>query len=429
MEDSTLPRHELERLQLVADDPADLERLIRRRLEGEPLQYLEGSAAFGPFELIVDHRVLIPRPETEQLWELARTTVTAPRRIVDLCTGSGALAVALAHSFPEAHVIGTDLSPDAIDVARLNGAGIENLDFRQGDLYDALDEDLAGRVDLLVSNPPYVTEGEYGDLPADVRREPRMALVAGPSGFEVYERLVAGLDRWLALGGTFVFEIGETQGPGVQQLLVGFDITVRIDLAGRDRFVVGRRSASPAEVIRQGGVVGVPTDTVYGLAVDPTSPDAVNRLYEMKSRPSEKPIALLVADIESASELVDIPAEAVEIAREHWPGALTLVTRPKVELPAWVGDPETRSVGVRVPDRADLVALLAETGPLAVTSANLSGSVPAESSSEARAMFGPSVDLYVEGRCPGGLSSTVLDVTHLPFRVIRRGPVIIDPAS
>ena len=148
---------------------------------------------------------------------------------------------------------------------------------------------------------------------------------------------MAGLDRWLALGGTFVFEIGETQGPGVQQLLVGFDITVRIDLAGRDRFVVGRRSASPAEVIRQGGVVGVPTDTVYGLAVDPTSPDAVNRLYEMKSRPSEKPIALLVADIESASELVDIPAEAVEIAREHWPGALTLVTRPRWSFPpGWV---------------------------------------------------------------------------------------------
>ena len=427
--ETSLPRHELERLRAVASDPDELERLIRRRLEGEPLQYLEGSAAFGPFDLVVDRRVLIPRPETEQLWELAKRSVTSPRHIVDLCTGSGALAIALAHSFPDARVIGTDLSTDAIDVARLNGADIANLEFRHGDLYDALGADLAGRIDLLVSNPPYVAEDEYDSLPDDVKREPRMALVAGPTGYEVYERLRDGLDRWLAPDGTFVFEIGETQGPRLQRLFVGFDVSVRTDLAGRDRFLVGWRRRTPADVIRAGGVVGVPTDTVYGLAVDPTSPEAVNRLYEMKGRPADKPIALLVADIESASELVDIPADAAGIATEHWPGALTLVTQPKVELPAWVGDPQTRSVGVRVPDRADLVALLTETGPLAVTSANLSGSPPAGSSSEARSVFGDSVDLYVEGRCPGGLSSTVLDVTQRPFRVLREGPIVIDPAN
>lgn len=236
-----LPRHEMERLRAVAADAADLERLVRLRLEGQPLQYLEGTAAFGRFDLIVDERVLIPRPETEQLWELAAESVASPKIVIDVCTGSGALAIALADTFPDARVIGTDLSAEAIDVAMLNGARIDNVEFRQGDLFEALDEDLAARVDLLVSNPPYVAETDYPWLPVDVRREPRMALVAGPTGLEVYARLADGLDRWLAPDGVFVFEIGESQAAGVRQILDGFETTVHQDLAGRDRFVRGRR--------------------------------------------------------------------------------------------------------------------------------------------------------------------------------------------
>lgn len=231
----------MERLRAVAIDAGDLERLIRLRLQGEPLQYLEGTAAFGRFDLIVDERVLIPRPETEQLWELARESVASPEIVVDLCTGSGALAIALADTFPDARVIGVDLSVEAIEVAMLNGASFENVEFRQGDLYEALDEELAGGIDLLVSNPPYVAETEYPSLPGDVRREPRMALVAGPTGLEVYVRLADGLDHWLSPDGVFAFEIGEAQAAGVRQILDDFETTVHQDLAGRDRFVRGRR--------------------------------------------------------------------------------------------------------------------------------------------------------------------------------------------
>ena len=241
MDDAAIPAHELRRLRAVAADDVELERLIGRRRSGEPLQYLEGTAAFGPIEVTVDERVLIPRPETEQLWELAVRSVSSPEMVVDLCTGSGALAIALAHTFGAARVIGTDLSSDALDVARSNGAGVLNLEFLQGDLYDALPDELEGSVDLLVANPPYVAESEYPDLPTDVRREPRMALVAGPTGFEVYHRLATGLDRWLAPGGVFAFEIGETQALGVQQILGDRPTEVHRDLAGRDRFVVGRR--------------------------------------------------------------------------------------------------------------------------------------------------------------------------------------------
>ncbi len=230
--------------ELSAVELRRLAELEARRLEGEPLQYLEGSAAFGPFELVVDDRVLVPRPETEQLWELAVALVERPAVIVDVGTGSGALAVALARTFPEARVVATDVSAEALAVAELNRArlGVE-VEFRCGDLFDALPGELRGRVDLLVSNPPYVAEGEWESLPADVRREPRGALVAGPRGTEVLERLVGGLDRWLAADGVAVFEIGESQGEFLAEWASGLGrrVEVRRDLAGRDRFLVVRR--------------------------------------------------------------------------------------------------------------------------------------------------------------------------------------------
>lgn len=184
---------------------------------------------------------------------------------------------------------------------------------------------------------------------------------------------------------------------------------------------------SPAEVIAAGGVVGVPTDTVYGLAVDPRSEAAVGRLFELKGRPADRPIALLAADAETAATIVDVTPRALEMAERWWPGALTLVLEPLVPLPSWVGHPTTRTVGVRVPDHVGLRELLASTGPLAVTSANLSGEDPALDDAGARTIFGADVDLYVEGTCPGGSASTVVDFTSERPVVLRPGP--IDPFS
>ncbi len=239
----TLPEHEMRRLSAVADGDGDLETLVERRLAGEPLQYLEGTAAFGPFDLAVDTRVLVPRPETEQLWELAVALVDSPRVVVDLCTGSGALAIALSRSFPNARVFGTDVSTDALEVARSNGAAIDpSVEWCHGDVFEALPPDVRGRIDLLVANPPYIAESEYPALPEDVKREPRLALVAGPTGLEFYERIAAGLGNWLAPGGRFALEIGERQAAEVCSLFDSFRPEVHRDLAGRDRFVTGARS-------------------------------------------------------------------------------------------------------------------------------------------------------------------------------------------
>lgn len=244
-----LPAHEARRLRSAAshatDPDAAYQELVRRRLGGEPLQYLEGTAAFGPFDLVVDPRVLVPRPETEQLWELACRIAGDPRVIVDLGTGSGALAVALARRFPDAFVVAVDASADAADVARTNadrlGARVEVL---VGDLFEPLPSDLEGTVDLLVSNPPYVAEREWDRLPVDVRREPRAALVAGPEGTEILDRIAQAVRTWLAPGGWVVCEIGATQGSHCRRAFTDaglVDVDVRADLAGRDRFVMGRR--------------------------------------------------------------------------------------------------------------------------------------------------------------------------------------------
>jgi release factor glutamine methyltransferase len=232
----------MRRLRKVSATAEHLQALVARRIGGEPLQYLEGTAAFGPLDLHVDSRVLIPRPETEQLWEIASGLVESPAVVVDLCTGSGALAIALSRSFPEAEVYGTDLSGDALDVARFNGESLKSeVEWCSGDLFDALPAQLEGAVDLLVSNPPYVAEHEYADLPEDVRREPKMALVSGPTGLEVYERIAAEIGRWLADGGVFALEIGECQANAVMRLFTEFSPRLRQDLNRRDRFVIGAK--------------------------------------------------------------------------------------------------------------------------------------------------------------------------------------------
>jgi release factor glutamine methyltransferase len=219
------------------DNPID--SLLARRVAGEPLQYIEGTTQFGPLELMVDHRVLVPRPETEGLFEIASRMVRNPKVIVDLCTGSGALALALKHHFSGASVFATDISEDALEVAFLNRhkTGLD-VYFVVGDLFDPLPAALLGQVDLVVANPPYVADGDFHTLPRDVQQEPRVALVSGPTGLEVIERIGAEATQWLRPGGVVVVEIGETQGVKASCTFVGLPTVVRQDATGRDRYVV-----------------------------------------------------------------------------------------------------------------------------------------------------------------------------------------------
>ncbi|HEU0052461.1 MAG TPA: peptide chain release factor N(5)-glutamine methyltransferase [Longimicrobium sp.] len=236
-------------LYLQFDRPLSEEELaaykarLLRRAKREPLQYIEGRAAFRDLLLAVDRRVLIPRPETEILvqavldWAKGKEALAA----LDVGTGSGAIALSLATEGPFAKVVATDVSPDALEVARANAAACAPglVDFRRGDLL----EPVAGeRFDVVVSNPPYVGEEERGTLDAEVRDwEPGGALFAGAGGLDVIRRLVEGAPRVLRAGGLLAMEIGAAQGEAVRALVRaagGFsEAEVRRDLAGRDRVV------------------------------------------------------------------------------------------------------------------------------------------------------------------------------------------------
>ena len=240
------------------DDPATVrtaahcERMVERRAAGEPLQYVLGAWAFRTLDLMVDRRVLIPRPETETVVEVALAELRrlSPRSpvVVDLGTGSGAIALSVAREAPGAEVWGVDRSPDALAVARANLAGLGRaataVRLVEGSWFGPLPPILRGTVDLVVSNPPYVAEREVDDLPPEVAHwEPLGALVAGPTGLEQVEAVVAEAPRWLARPGAVVVEIAPHQREAAAAIAVeaGFDdVDVRQDLSGRARVLVGR---------------------------------------------------------------------------------------------------------------------------------------------------------------------------------------------
>jgi release factor glutamine methyltransferase len=219
-------------------------RALCRRCAGTPLQHLTGEQQFLDRTLTVRPGVFVPRPETEvvALAALGLIEGVAAPVVVDVGTGTGAIAVTIAGRRPDAAVTATDVSPDAVELARLNARRMEaGVDVREGDLLSPLDPALRGRVDLIVSNPPYLTEAEYEDLPAEVRLDPYQALVGG---IDVHARLADDATEWLRPGGWLVLEIGDAQAGQVRALLedAGFaGVEVRPDLTGRDRVVVGRR--------------------------------------------------------------------------------------------------------------------------------------------------------------------------------------------
>ena len=185
------------------------------------------------------------------------------------------------------------------------------------------------------------------------------------------------------------------------------------------------RHGAAIEALARGLVIGIPTDTVYGLAVDPYSHGAVRRLRTLKGRPDAVPLVVMAASFEQIESMVVLSSEQRAAIRPHWPGALTAVLKASQSFADGVVDAARGTLGVRVPDHPEVHDLLAVTGPLAVTSANLSGEAPAMSATEARGLFGARVPAYLEGVCTGEASSTVIDFTTDPPELLRQGPVVL----
>ena len=400
---------DLERIQLYTEFDRPLtdaevgayRELVSRRAHHEPIAYILGRAHFRYLVLEVSPDVLIPRPETEELvdavlaWLRERPLLSpepaAAPHIADVGTGSGAVALSLAQ---EGHVrvLATDASAAALQVAERNRDALG-----LGGLVDLFETDLLAGVEpgslrVVVSNPPYVSASEYLSLGPDVRDfEPPLALQGGEDGLDCYRRLLPQAAAALGPGGAVFLEVGDTQAAAVSGLAnaTGFVLTSTTrDISGKERIVRAVRPGAPrisaadldaagvaalARSLAAGAILGVPTDTVYGLATAWNSAVGVRRLFAAKGRDEERPLAVLFASVDAVrAALPDLDARAVRVLLALLPGPYTFVVATSVERPHLVGTED--SLGVRVPACPALLALLAALGtPLAATSANPSG--------------------------------------------------------
>ena len=230
-------------------DEGDAQRaleLARRRASGEPLQYVTGIAGFRRLELAVGPGVFVPRPETELVVDKAMDRLPRGGKLVDVGTGSGAIALAVADERPDARVVATERSPAALEWVQRNRTMLhKDVEIIECDLLEGLPADLRAKVDVVVSNPPYVAESERGRLPVDiVDHEPEVALFGGRLGTDLIERIADQARAWLRPGGWLVLEMGAGQRNEVSALLerLGFeDVAVGVDFADWPRVVEARR--------------------------------------------------------------------------------------------------------------------------------------------------------------------------------------------
>ena len=241
---------------LASDGAARLAGLLRQRLAGTPLAHLTGRSRFMGLEMLAGPGALIPRRETEIVGRAAleRLRSSCEARgsalVLDVCTGSGNLALALAHHEPRARVLGADLSPDAVELARRNAALLglgERVEFRAGDLLEPFDAGFDASVDLLTCNPPYISSGKVDAMPAEISgHEPRLAFDGGPLGIRILDRLVREAPRVLRPGGWLAFEVGLGQGRGLRRRLeqrgAYADVTEVPDAAGEVRALLARHA-------------------------------------------------------------------------------------------------------------------------------------------------------------------------------------------
>ncbi len=242
--------------EISKDVRAKIRRLVTRRAKGEPVQYIVGNVEFLGLKINVGKGVLIPRPETELLAEEAiralggqhsaiskkrRSESKKASRVLDLCTGSGCIALALAKAFPDSQIYGTDVSKTAIRYAKKNamGNGLENVTFLQGSLYMPLKRGLC--FDLIVSNPPYVKREDIEGLQREIKEwEPLEALDGGGDGLDFYRSIFAKAPGYLCEGGMIIVELGFGQAGDVEEIARGYgfdDIEVRKDYAGIERIL------------------------------------------------------------------------------------------------------------------------------------------------------------------------------------------------
>ncbi|WP_058270748.1 peptide chain release factor N(5)-glutamine methyltransferase [Olsenella massiliensis] len=449
---------------------------VLRRGRGEPLQYVTGEMPFRHIVVRCEQDVLIPRPETEVLVDAALAGVDAARaaghaaHVLELGCGSGCIACSVACERPGTRVVATDLSPHAVSLTSRNRDALglaRSIDVIGCDLAEDVDASLMGTFDVLVSNPPYIPSALVPTLPAEVSAfEPTLALDGGRDGLDVFRRILALAPAALRPGGLMCVELFEGNVAAAAELTRAqggwASVEVRQDLTRRPRVLAALREGSlkeggtmvertkvlgvnqddpspvlvrdVAHVLLEGGVVVMPTDSVYGIgcAAIPHNP-ALGRIFTIKRRDPAQTLPWLVADVRDLSIYGDdVPAWAQVLARELWPGALTLVVKASRLVPQEYAlaspDGGEPTIALRCPASALVRGVARELGvPLATTSANTHGEASATSGAEVEERLVRMADLTLDaGPAPLAVASTIVDCTGTEPRILREGAISRD---
>ena len=427
---------------------ARTDALAARRANGEPLQYVIGSWNFRYLDLAVDPRALIPRPETEvvvgravDLLNSKDNNIAENPVVVDLGTGSGAIALSIAQEVPNALVHATDVSEEALALASSNLAGLggaaARVQLHNGDWFRALPERLIGQLDMLISNPPYVSSN-YPLPPVITNWEPTAALLGGEDGFTYLDLLARESRRWLRPGGWLILECGSDQTSRLRDLVIarGYnEVAINRDFSGNERFVTARRPLDDVDekdlrgattALEAGSLVVAPTDTLPGLLAKYSDTTAVKDSYRAKDRPFDQPVPVLVSGIEQADRLVHLDHEVRKLIEEYWPGALTIVAQRRDGV-----DPVTggNTLGIRCPEPGWLRVLIDDVGPVTGSSANLHAVETQLRAQDAAATLAIEVAYVIPGVSQGGVASTVVDTTGNSLAVLRQGAVDLPPKN
>lgn len=228
--------------EVSAPEQAEFEKMLARKLNGEPLAYITGTQDFCGHTFFVDEDVLIPRPETEELVQESFSRVNKPQRILDMCTGSGAIACTAAMKYRNAEVIGSDNSMAALLTAKKNADRfqLQNLQFIYGDLF----ENIYGAFDLIITNPPYIPTGDLSGLSVEVKHEPPGALDGGPNGLDIIEQIILYAPDFLESGGLLAMEYGKGQEGDIAKIFDPFvwgEPQVKKDMFGINRFIFAQK--------------------------------------------------------------------------------------------------------------------------------------------------------------------------------------------
>lgn len=232
--------------QIFPEDKQELlNKVIKEKITGKPLEYIFNSADFLGRKFYVDERVLIPRPETEELiLKTQKKLKQTPKNILDLCTGSGCIGISLALNYPHAQVTCSDISALALQVAKQNAEMHKaKINFTKSDLFEKIN----GTFDLIISNPPYIKEDDINTLSPEVKQEPRLAQIGGPDGTEIIENIIKEAPQFLTPGGLLALEIGNKEGQKVLQFFsrdIWRDFVIERDFANLDRFVFAFKKES-----------------------------------------------------------------------------------------------------------------------------------------------------------------------------------------